>query len=157
MKKFIFLLLLSAFVLGGCANCRRIDLEDVKVEKLKFISTSKADVGLGLFLNNPTRGSIIVKVADGVVYAAGSEFAKVSLIEPVEFVQGEPSQAHATLRVELTDPLGALLFGLNPKSWNLEQFVFSGVLVVKKGLATKKFKFEDVPVKDIAGKFNLQL
>ena len=154
MKKLIFLLLLAAFILGGCANYRKIALQDVKVEKLKMVSTSKADVKLSLFLNNPTRGTLKVKEAAGVVFAGKEEFAKISLVEPVEFAKGEPSQAPATLRVELLDPLSVIMMGLNPASWNLEQFTFSGYFKVKKGGAGKKFGVEGVPVKEFIGKLN---
>lgn len=153
MKKLIFLLLVAALVLGGCANYRKIALEDVKLEKLKMVSTSKADVKLGLSLNNPTRGTIKVTQAEGVVFAAKGEFAKIFLMEPVEFAKGEPSNAQVTLRVELLDPLSVIMMGLNPAAWDLEQFAFSGYVKVKKGGAGKKFEMERVPVKDIIGEF----
>ena len=151
MKKLIFLLLLAAFILGGCANYRKIALQDVKVEKLKMVSVSKADVRLNLVLNNPTRGAIKVNQAEGFVSDAKGEFAKIYLLEPFEFAKGEPSQAHAILRVELLDPLSVVMMGLNPASWDLEQFTFSGYVKVKKGGAGKRFEVEDVPVKDIIG------
>ncbi len=151
MKKLIFLLLLAALVFGGCANYRKIALEDVKLEKLKMVSTSKADVKLSLYLNNPTRGIIKVKEAAGVVFAGKEEFAKITLLEPVEFAKGEPSQAQATLRVELLDPLSVIMMGLNPATWNLEQFTFSGYTVVGKGAAGKRFEVENIPVKDFIG------
>ncbi len=151
MKKLIFLLLVAAFILSGCANYRKIAVEDIKLEKIKMVSTSKADVKLSLFLNNPTRGTLKVKEAAGVVFAGKEEFAKISLVEPVEFAKGEPSQAPATLRVELLDPLSVIMMGLNPASWNLEQFTFSGHVKVKRGGVGKKFKVEGVPVKNIVG------
>lgn len=151
MKKLIFLLLLAAFILGGCANYRKIALEEVKLEKLKMVSTSKADVKLVIFLNNPTRGTLKVQDAEGTVFAGKGEFAKISLMEPVGFAKGEPSQAQATFRVELLDPLSIIMMGLNPAAWDLEQFTFSGYIKVKKGGAAKRFGVKDVPVKDFIG------
>ena len=153
MKKLIFLLLVVSLIFGGCANYRKIALEDVKLEKLKMVSTSKADVKLGLSINNPVRGTIRVNEAEGVVFAGKGEFARISLLEPVEFAKGEPSQAQAVLRVELLDPLSVIMMGLNPASWDLEQFTFSGYIKVKKGGAGKKFEIEGLPVKDIIGNF----
>ena len=151
MKKLIFLLWIAAFVLGGCANYRQIHLENVRVEKLKMVSVSKADVKLDVSLNNPIRGTIKVNQAEGVVSDAKGEFARIYLLEPVEFAKGEPSQAMATFRVELVDPLSVVMMGLNPASWDLGQFTFSGYVKVKKGGAGKKFEVEGVPVKDIIG------
>ena len=153
MKKLIFLLLAAAFILGGCANYRKIALEDVKLEKLKMVSTSKADVKLGISLNNPVRGTIKIVEAEGVVFAAKGEFAKISLLDPVEFAKGVPSQAQATLRVELLDPLSVIMMGLNPAAWDLERFTFSGYIKVKKGGAGKKFEVDGMPVKDIIRDF----
>lgn len=149
MKKLLLILVALGCIFGGCANYRQISLEDVQLGKIKMAGMTKADVGLKLLVNNPTKATFTVEDISGMVYKEGVEFARISMFEPFQVAPGTPSDANAILRVEIADPVSALVMGLNFKSWNLDQFTVDAKVRVKgKGLK-KNFTFEGKPLKEL--------
>ncbi|MBQ7774087.1 MAG: hypothetical protein IJ383_08515 [Bacteroidales bacterium] len=151
MKKLLLMLVALSCILGGCANYRQISLEDVQLGKIKMAGMTKADVGFRLLVNNPTKATFTVEDITGMVYKEGVEFARISMFEPFQVAPGTPSGADATLRLEIADPVSALVMGVNLKSWKMEQFTVDARVQVKGKGIRKNFTFRDKPLKELAG------
>lgn len=151
MKKLLLILVALSCLLSGCANYRQISLEDVQLGKIKMAGITKADVGLKLLVNNPTRATFTVEDIKGMVYKEGVEFARISMSAPFQVAPGTPAATEATLRLEIADPVSALVMGLDFSSWKIEQFTVDAQVQVKgKGLK-KNFILEGKPIRELAG------
>lgn len=149
MKKLLLILVALSCLLSGCANYRQISLEDVQLGKIKMAGMTKADIGLKLLVNNPTRATFTVEDISGMVYKEGVEFARISMFDPFQVAPGTPSATDAILRLEISDPVSALVMGLDFGSWKMEQFTVDAQVQVKgKGLK-KNFTFKDKPLKEL--------
>lgn len=149
MKKLLIMIVALGLVLGGCANYRQIALEDVHPKKIRMAGITKADIELDLFVNNPTRAVFTVEDISGMVYKEGVAFARISMSEPFKVHPGTPSKAEAVLRVEIADPVSALVMGLDFKSWDISHFTVDAQVKVKGKGMKRTFPIKGMPLKEL--------
>lgn len=155
MKKFLFFLLLSAFLLQGCSGYRQISLEDVEIGKVKITAFTGAQVQTTLKINNPTRSTFRITSLEGIVKNGELEFARVSLPQEFSVQPGAPAIVETKLAVEVSDPLALLSSGLSLNSLKAENFTVDVAVQIKKGGVSKWMRMKDVPLKQLLENINL--
>lgn len=147
MKNLIIIFLACAFVLGGCANYRDIELEGVEVTGFSMVSLNAAQVGLKLEVDNPTKATFEVVGVEGAIKKQGNVFASVVQVETPDkcrIAPGTSSFASITLRGELSDPIAIFAGGIKQ-----EHFTADITIRIKQGIITKRIVMKDIPVGDL--------
>ena len=157
MKKFSIIFLLMAILFQGCANYRKIYLEDVEFGKVRMTALTKVEVQVTLKINNPTKSVFYISDLNGSLDGAGTEFARFSLVEEVAVQPGSPSLVPARIAVEVTDPLALLAKGFNLQALMKENFTVDAAVQVRKGVAKKWFRVKDIPLQELLENLNLKL
>lgn len=155
MKKFSFILLLMAILLQGCASYRQIELEDVEFGKVMVKGFTKAEIAVTLKIDNPTKSTFYISSMSGIVYGAGTEFARFDLTQEIQVPPGKPAQVPAIIAAEVADPLALLSKGLSLNTFKNEKFTVDASLQIRKGLIKKNFRIKNIPLKELLQKLNL--
>lgn len=151
MKKFPFIILALAFIIGGCANYRDIRIDDVDVAGIKVVALNAAQVALELQVNNPTKAVFEIADVKGTLKKEGSPFAAITTVKGKECIiaPGNPSNAQLTLRIEVLDPLSAIVTGFKPGAWDMKEFTVDAIITIKKGAVAKIVKLKDLPAEQL--------
>ena len=147
------LLLVSALLAAGCAEYRQVSVENVALAGFRFNGTSSATIELEADVYNPTPHVIFLDEVDAVLFREGKEFARFAL-EDKPSANSFPSLKRTAVRIpvraSVSDPISIISAGLNLSSWNLDDLVVDGRIVVKSDAGYKKtFRMKKTPVKDI--------
>ncbi|MBR5855853.1 MAG: hypothetical protein IKY70_01110 [Bacteroidales bacterium] len=157
MKWKILSLLMCGFLFVGCSQYKQIDVDDIKIAKIKMNSAKEIDLKFGITVENPSRTLFTLQAIDGVIYRNGAEFANMVLLEEVQVPARFSGDVQAMCRLTLTDPLAALALGLNLASLNNDSFTVDVVATVKGGAVKKSFRYKDIPLSDVIKKFGIKL
>ncbi len=157
MKWKIFSLLMSLLLFAGCAQYKEIDIDDIKINRIKMQSAKVIDLGFNVTVDNPSATRFRLQSVDGILYRNGVEFANLILIQEVELPARFSGDVQALCTLTLTDPLAALVLGLNMASLNSDSFTIDLVATVKGGIIKKSFKYEDVPLSEVIKEFGIKL
>lgn len=146
-----FALALFALASTSCRNYEKLDFVDAKVSSLKFLGSSRLDLGIEVIIDNPTSSSYSVTDMSGVFYKDGGEFADVVLKDKVTVSPKKMNVIEVPLNVELVDPVG-FLNGMDLDTFKGEGFTVSIDMRVKNGLGlSKRLVYDRIPVKNLAG------
>lgn len=147
MKKLLIVLFASAFIMGGCANYRNIEVTDVDIAEVSVVSLNAAQVKVKLQVDNPTRATFEIVGVEGSIKKMGNEFARVTQEQTQQecrILPGNQSKAEIVLRAELTDPLSIFAGGIK-----MDQFTADVVIKVKQGMFTKRVSYRDIPAGEL--------
>lgn len=147
MKKLLIVLFASAFIMGGCANYRNIEVTDVDIAEVSVVSLNAAQVKVKLQVDNPTRATFEIVGVEGSIKKMGNEFARVTQDQTQQecrILPGNQSKAEIVLRAELTDPLSIFAGGIK-----MDQFTADVVIKVKQGMFTKRVSYRDIPAGEL--------
>ena len=146
----IVLLLVSALLAAGCAEYRQITIENGALAGFRFNGTSSATIELEADVYNPTPHVIFLDEVDAVLFREGKEFARFALEDKPSAAADTGSKVRIPVRASGSDPISIISAGLNLSSWNLDDLVVDGRIVVKSDAGYKKtFRMKKTPVKDI--------
>lgn len=157
MKKIIALLSLVLLLLTGCSQYKNVDLNDIKVSKVKMISAQHIELQFKADVENPTRTEFEVTGIEGLLYRNGAEFANLQLIEPATVPANFSGDVLLKCKFSLSDPLAALALGLNIASLNSDDFTADLTVSVKGGALKKNFKYRDMPMSKVFKMFDIKL
>ena len=144
------LLLVSALMAAGCAEYRQISVENVALAGFRFNGTSSATIELAADVYNPTPHVIFLDEVDAVLFREGKEFARFALEDKPSVAADTNSKVRIPVRASVMDPISIISAGLNFNSWNLDDLVVDGRIVLRSDAGYKKaFRMKKTPVKDI--------
>lgn len=149
MKKILLLIITILTILSGCSNYKEVEINDIKVDKIKLVSTSGAEISLGIEANNPTKASYTLTNFKAIVYRDGVKFADINLMGNSTLPKISDTIVPVNLYMHLLDPLSLLTLGLDIESWDIDEFKTDFRLTVKKGALKKHIKRNNVPVSKI--------
>ena len=93
---------------------------------------------------------IFLDEVDAVLFREGKEFARFALEDKPSAAADTGSKVRIPVRASVSDPISIISAGLNLSSWNLDDLVVDGRIVVKSDAGYKKtFRMKKTPVKDI--------
>ena len=144
MRKFLILTLLLAAILGGCSKYREVEVEDVRLQKIRLVSASKADLQLRVLVNNPTKSTFTITDIQGTLFRDDTRFAEVSLLEEAVVHPLSREETVIKCRIHLLDPLAVLVMGLDIQSWNPEEFKLNLKTTVRSHGIKKNFKIDNI-------------
>ena len=146
----IVLLLVAALMAAGCAEYRQISVDSVTLAGFRFNGTSSATIDLDADVCNPTAHVVSIDEVDAVLFREGKEFARFTLEDTPSAPADTCSKVRIPVRASVSDPISIISAGLNLSSWNLDDLVVDGRIVVKSDAGYKKtFRMKKTPVKDI--------
>ena len=149
MKKF-FPLLLVLLLCVACNDYKKVTFEDVKLSSINIVGLDKANVGIDVIVNNPTKSKFILDEAYGVFYKDTTSFATFNLLEESVVVPHSCDTVPVNLQLQLTNPKFLLSLGLNLGELDVDDFSLDANLRVKNGAGLgKRVKLEDIKVKDL--------
>ena len=144
------LLLMAALMAAGCAEYRQISVENVVLAGFRFNGTSSATIELEADVYNPTPHVIFLDEVDAVLFREGREFARFALEDTPSAAADTLSKVRIPVRASVMDPISIISAGLNFNSWNLDDLVVDGRIVLRSDAGYKKaFRMKKTPVKDI--------
>lgn len=156
MRKYLMLVATFVSLLCSCTNYKHIDVNDVKLEKFKLISTSKADLQLQVSVNNPSKTIFTITDIQGVLYRDDVPFANLSLLEEIVIPPQAVTDVHVKCRINLLDPLAVLVMGLDMSSWNEDEFTVDIKTTVKGGGLKKSFRLKKVPLSKVIKRIKIK-
>ena len=146
----IVLLLMAALMAAGCAEYRQISVENVALAGFRFNGTSSATIELEADVYNPTPHVIFLDEVDAVLFREGREFARFTLEDTPSAPADTLSKVRIPVRASVMDPISIISAGLNFNSWNLDNLVVDGRIVLRSDAGYKKtLRMKKTPVKDI--------
>ena len=144
------LLLMAALMAAGCAEYRQISVENVALAGFRFNGTSSATIELEADVYNPTPHVIFLDEVDAVLFREGREFARFTLEDTPSAPADTLSKVRIPVRASVMDPISIISAGLNFNSWNLDNLVVDGRIVLRSDAGYKKtLRMKKTPVKDI--------
>ncbi|MCI1719711.1 MAG: LEA type 2 family protein [Bacteroidales bacterium] len=146
LLKIVFCVAAIALIVSGCADYRKIVLEDISITGFKLKSATCAQINLAAYVDNPTGGTFNVTDIDGLLYKDGVKFAHYNLVDPVAIQPRLKTRIPLTIEINLDDPLSVLAMGLNVKSWNKKDFMMDVHAIVRKGGLRIPFVRKNVPL-----------
>ena len=157
MKMKILYLLMVGILFAGCAQYKKIEIEDVRISKVNMHSAKEIDLQFSVEVENPSGTPFKLQSIDGVLYRNGAEFANLILLEEVTAPARFTGAVEANCRLALSNPMAALALGLNMASLNNDTFTVDFVATVRGGALKKNFRYKDVPLSQIIKKFGIKL
>lgn len=146
----IVLIFSVILMLAGCSGYRQISVDDVTVGSFRFNGTSSATIVLVAKVGNPTRHAVYLEEIDAVVLREGKNFIGLSLEEKVSAAPFSSSEVRIPVRASVLDPVAIITAGLDFDSWDLDNFVVDGKIVLSSGGGMKKtLSLKKVPMKKI--------
>jgi hypothetical protein len=154
MKRFIFLLIATLFLLGSCQVYQNIDVKSVTVSNIDFVSTTSANISLVAEINNPNDVAILLNSFDGTVLKEYKAFATLALVSPSSIEANTQKKVNISINAHIVDPLSLLSGGLNISTWDVDNFRLTAKLTVGTDKGGKRvFKVKEIPIKNIIKRF----
>ncbi len=157
MKRFIFSFIAAALLFAGCAKYNEVDINDVKIGKVKMVGAKDIDVQLKANIENPTGTEFKVVSIDGSVFRNGVDFVGLQLVEEATVPARSSGDVILKCRVTLKDKMSALALGLNLAYLNSDDFTVDLNATVKGGMVKKRIRYKDVPVSQLLKRFGVKL
>lgn len=146
----IVLILSVILILAGCSDYRQISINDVTVGSFRFNGTSSATIVLVAKVDNPTGHAVSLEEIDAVVLREGKDFIGLSLEEKASAAPFSSSEISIPVRASVLDPVAIITAGLDFESWDLDNFVVDGKIVLASGGGMKKtLSLKKVPLKQL--------
>lgn len=146
----IVLLLSTLLLLTGCAEYRQISVDNVTVGSFRFNGTSSATIVLKALIDNPTGHTITLETLDAVLLREGKDFVKFSLDGAPAAAPRSKDTVDIPIKASVLDPISIITAGLDFKSWNMEDFVVDGKVVVRSdGGFRNTLNMKKTPLEDI--------
>jgi len=150
---------LALLLLSSCANdYQKVSFNSCKVSSATEFGLSRGKMRATLVyefnVNNDSKSKFEVVDANALVFDKnGTEFANISLVEPITVLADKNGQSLLVpLEITLFNPMDALLNG----SFNVEGTTADiAVNVRQNGLLAKKMERKKVPVKSIMQRFKI--
>ncbi len=116
-------------------------------------STSDILVEVKLGVENPLKTGVFLKNVVGDIKHNGAKFARVELVSSDTVAAKSNGVCKATFRIVIDDPMSLLAMGMNPKSWNLDDYKADAQIVLANtSSGSRKFRVKNYPLKALASK-----
>ena len=149
MKK-IFPVLLLLLLCVACNDYKKVTFEAVKLSSINIVGMDKANVGIDVTVNNPTKSQFILDEGSGIFYKDTTAFAQFQLLEESVVNPNSCDVVPLNLQLQLTNPKFLLSLGLNLNDLDVDDFSVDANLRVKNGMGVgKRVKLEDIKIKDL--------
>lgn len=157
MKRIILSFLAAVLLFAGCAKYSEVDINDIKIGKVKMLTAKEIDIQFKANVDNPTGTAFEVLSIDGVMFRNGVKFATMQMLDKVVVPAASSGDVVLRCRLSLEDHLAALAFGLNLASLNSDDFTVDLTATVKGGIMKKSFRYKDVPISQLLKQFDVKL
>ena len=157
MRRILVLFMAAMLLLAGCSQYKDVDFEEIKIGKVRMVSSQEFDLQFKASVNNPTGTTFEVTSIDGIMLRNGAPFANLKLVENAAVPSRSNSEVILKCRFSLTDPLAALALGLNMASLNSDDFTVDLTATIKGGMLKKSFRYKNVPMSRIFKEFDIKL
>lgn len=153
MKRIIFLFLALTAIIS-CTEYKEVSVSNLDIQSLKLKNATTADIQVSALVNNPTKHTLSLILADATLIKEGKEFAYFTLTDTVSVAPSTNGAVTITVEGRIVDPIAFLTTGLDFRSWSPDQFTVDGKCIVKSSQGYKKrIKLKDVPAKKLIGFF----
>ncbi len=155
MKRIVFLFIIFTFLLTGCTQYKKIEIENVTLKSFKFKGTSSAQIVGLITVDNPTKYTIALDEMEAALLKEGKTFITFELVETSSVAPFSEAKVEVKIDAKVADPLAIITTGLDFNNWNKEDFTLNGKLTISSnGKSKKTVKMKNIPLEKVLGYLN---
>lgn len=147
MKKLLFAAFAAMALMASCATADKVTLIEVQ-EPTRFDGSS---IDLCFTVENLNAQTIKLKDAKVDVISDGKVIVRAIPLETIVIPKRSTSEITVPMSFKVQNLLGALSIAQSTEKMNA--ITVSGEVIVKCGMLRKKYKFNDLPLRNIASTF----
>ena len=150
MKRVVFFALSVLFLLTSCVKYDDISVDDVRVNDIKFESTSKIIVKLSIKVDNGTKKNLTLKNAAFDIETANSVvFANFQLLRAAQVKPMSDDYYPVEAQVNISDLLALISYGIDIRNPDIDKIFATGTMKLKAGCMVHTLKVKHMSLQQL--------